>query len=104
MELWDELQTRARQNKGENLVGLLTKEDIAERTSSAVGSDGESGALFDETAAAYRKLGVRTEEMLVDLLKKTVRDPLRAYSKMHVAQGFCSADFADYWQKPLASA
>ncbi|KAI9748701.1 MAG: hypothetical protein M1815_003029 [Lichina confinis] len=83
LELWEELQTRARQNTGENLVGPLTREDIAERTSSAVGSDGESGALFDETAAAYRKLGVRTEEMLVDLLKKTVRDPLRAYSKIN---------------------
>ena len=85
-------------------MGPLTREDIAERTSSAVGSDGESGALFDETAAAYRKLGVRTEEMLVDLLKKTLRDPLRAYSKMYVAPGFCSDDTSDYCQKPLASA
>lgn len=84
LELWDELQHRARQRSSENVVaGSLTVQDVAERTSSAVGSDGEPGALFDETAGAYRKLRVRTEEIIIDLLSKTMRDALRPYSKMY---------------------
>lgn len=76
------MQSRARQNAGKNLAGAMTTEEVAERTSSAVGSDGDFGALFDETAGEYRKLCVRTEEMMVDLLIKTMKDPLRPYSRM----------------------
>ncbi|KAI9785874.1 MAG: hypothetical protein M1816_008201 [Peltula sp. TS41687] len=84
LELWDELQQRARQRSSGNVVaGPLTVRDVAERTSSAVGSGGETGALFDETASAYRKLRIRTEEIIIDFLNKTMRDALRPYSKIN---------------------
>ena len=55
---------------------------VAERTSSAVGSDEDSGALFDETASAYRRLRVRTEEVMVELVTYKIKELLRPYSRM----------------------
>ena len=83
LELWEELQSRARRNSGKKiLAGSLTAEEVAERTSSAVGSENDSGALFDEIAEAYRKLRNRSEEMIIDTLNRTVREGLRSYSRM----------------------
>ena len=83
LELWEELQIRARRNSGKKpLAGSLTAEEVAERTSSAVGSENDSGALFDETAEAYRRLRNRGEEMIIDTLNRTVREGLRSYSRM----------------------
>ncbi|KAI9829595.1 MAG: hypothetical protein M1819_006100 [Sarea resinae] len=83
LELWEELQDRARGNTGNrNLAGPMSFEDVAERTSSAVGSDSDSGALFDETAAAYKKLRVRAEGIIVDTLTYNVREALRPYSRI----------------------
>ncbi len=83
LELWDELQDRARRHTGNQLAGPLSVADVAERTSSAVGSQEESGALFDETAGAYRRLRIRTESILQDALIHTIRDSLRPYSRIN---------------------
>ena len=84
LELWDELQYRARQNTrpGQALGGDLSVADVAGRTSSNVGTDGESGALFDETAASYRRLRIRTEEIMQANLNYDIRESLRLYGRI----------------------
>lgn len=84
IELWDELQDRARRNAStNNLAGPMSVEHVAERTSSAVGSDADTGGLFDETAGAFRKLRLRTEDVLQDRLIATVRETLRPYGRIN---------------------
>lgn len=83
LELWDELQYRARkkENRLSNVAGNLTLEEVAGRTSSAVGEDADTGALFDEISTAYHRLRVRTEGILEEHLYTSVRDALRAYKQ-----------------------
>lgn len=61
----------------------MSIEDVAERTSSHVGSEGDSGALFDETAGAYRRLRIRTEGIIQDTLIHDMRDALRPYGRIN---------------------
>ena len=56
---------------------------VAERTSNTVGSDIDTGALFDETASTYRSLRIRTETILTDTLTSTFRDTLRPYGRIN---------------------
>lgn len=83
LELWDELQDRTRKNTGEKLAGPMTVEAVAERTSSAVGSDEDTGALFDETAGNYRRLRVRSEGMVQDMLIDSINATLRPYKRIN---------------------
>lgn len=78
--MWEELQHRARQAQN---IGNMSVADVAERTSSAVGSaEEEGGALFDETAASYSRLRIRSEQIITDTLNSNVRVALRAYRQM----------------------
>ena len=93
LELWDELQDRARRSAaGKNLAGPMSVEDVAERTSSAVGSQEDSGALFDETAGAYRRLRIRAEGILQDALSHTLLQSLRPYSRINPWSSLSSSD------------
>ena len=83
LELWDELQDRARTREGRNVAGPLTVEAVSDRTSSAVGSKEDSGALFDETACAYRRLRVRSEGFIQEMLIQSLRDTLRPYGRIN---------------------
>jgi len=83
LELWDELQFRARSRSGRTVAKDMTVEDVAGRTSSVVGSADDSGALFDETATAYRRLRIRTEGIMQDLLSHDVRQSLRPYGRIN---------------------
>jgi hypothetical protein len=83
LDIWEGLQDRARQ---ENSIGGKTVADVAERTSKSVGEDGEGGALFDETASWYARLRDRSEKIIVDTLNSNVRQALRPYHHMYVAQ------------------
>lgn len=83
LDLWDELQDRARRGTGKNLAGPMSVEDVAERTSSTVGSEEDSGALFDETAGAYRRLRIRTEVLIQDMLIYSLRESLRPYGRIN---------------------
>lgn len=84
LDMWDELQDRARGNTNKkNMVGSMTIEDVAERTSSTVGSqDDNTGALFDETAGAYKRLRVRTESIMQETLIHHLRESLRSYGRI----------------------
>ena len=83
LELWDELQDRARGRTNKNVTGDMTVHDVAQRTSSAVGQEGDTGALFDETAHAYRRLRVRAEAIIIETLTKNVKDALRPYGRIN---------------------
>lgn len=94
LELWDELQDRARRNSGENgSIGRdLTTSEVASRTSTTIvqnnhdldgaGDTDPSGALFDETASAYRRLRLKAEEQINGLLINVITSSLRPYSKV----------------------
>ncbi len=92
LELWEELQDRARRNTSKNLAGPMSIEDVAERTSSHVGSEGDSGALFDETAGAYKRLRVRGEGIIQDLLIYNMRESLRPYGRINPWSSLSSDD------------
>lgn len=81
LDLWAELQYRAKNNKGHARLNVA---EVAARTSQTLSSgadDEDTGALFDETAAAYARLRTRTESTIVDTLIRHVREALRPYSR-----------------------
>ncbi|KAI0099720.1 RINT-1 family protein [Nemania sp. FL0031] len=78
--LWEELQTRARKNSGqETLAGGMSHEAVKDRISSAVGSDEDTGILFDETVAAYSFRRKTAEEFLVSALIDSHQKAFRPY-------------------------
>lgn len=91
LELWSELQDRVKQNSrtGRPVAGPMSVSDVAARTSSAVtnNSNGKSseiaeGALFDETASAYRRLRMRSESIIISTLVSSAHTTLRPYMRL----------------------
>ncbi|KAK2739484.1 hypothetical protein FQN55_009449 [Onygenales sp. PD_40] len=91
LELWSELQDRVKQNSrtGRPVAGPMTVSDVAARTSSTVVSNGNEngenlaeGALFDETASAYRRLKTRSESIIISALVSSAQSALRPYSRI----------------------
>ncbi|KAL1964074.1 hypothetical protein VTN77DRAFT_7492 [Rasamsonia byssochlamydoides] len=91
LELWSELQSRVRRNTdgGRNVVGPMSVAEVAQRTSQAVADNYHSGgtaisdgALFDETASAYRRLRQRSESIIISTLISEVHSSLRSYSRV----------------------
>ncbi|GAQ04354.1 hypothetical protein ALT_1675 [Aspergillus lentulus] len=92
VELWSELQERVRQNKdsGRNVAGPMSVADVASRTSQMVANGHHSsgqgtssdGALFDETASAYRRLRLRSESILTSTLISNTQSALKPYVRM----------------------
>jgi len=95
LELWDELQDRARQNSGTSrpVAGSMSASEVASRTSAAVVDDtDDNGALFDETAATYRRLRLRSEDIIVETISTSVRTSLRPYSKLSMWSSLSSSE------------
>lgn len=92
VELWSELQERVKQNKhsGKNVAGSMSVADVASRTSSVINNtsgvisqdETPEGALFDETASAYRRLRQRSESIIISTLVSNVRSALKPYSRV----------------------
>ncbi|RAL01653.1 RINT-1 family protein [Aspergillus ibericus CBS 121593] len=89
VELWTELQERVRENKdgGKNVAGTMSVADVASRTSQAVNPSNSpgtasEGALFDETASAYRRLRLRSESIITSTLTSNVRSALKPFSRV----------------------
>ncbi|KAI9697858.1 MAG: hypothetical protein M1820_007645 [Bogoriella megaspora] len=84
LELWDELQDQAKGQRGgsegEKGLGEMSVRDVALKTSSKVGTEEGEGGLFDETAAAYQRLRVRTEGVVVETVTNSVKEALRRYA------------------------
>ncbi|KAJ5674118.1 hypothetical protein N7462_009557 [Penicillium macrosclerotiorum] len=90
IELWSELQERVQQNRGSgrNLAGSMSVAEVASRTSPAVtnndSNDAQSspdGALFDETASAYRRLRLQSESIIISTLTSNITATLKPYSR-----------------------
>ncbi|KAI8631547.1 RINT-1 family protein [Xylariaceae sp. FL1651] len=78
--LWEELQKRARKNSDQDtLAGGISHDDVKDRISSAVGSDGDGGILFDETIAAYSHRRKAAEEYLISALIDSHQKTFRPY-------------------------
>ncbi|KAJ5155616.1 hypothetical protein N7492_008419 [Penicillium capsulatum] len=91
VELWSELQDRVRLNRdgGRNVAGTMSIAEVASRTSPAVAQNettnaqsSPEGALFDETASAYRRLRLRSESIIASTLTSNVTAALRPYSRL----------------------
>lgn len=91
VELWSELQERVRLNRdgGRNVAGTMSVADVASRTSPAVANNGTAsiqpssdGALFDETASAYRRLRLRSESIITSTLTSNITATLKSYSRL----------------------
>ncbi|KAJ5093005.1 hypothetical protein N7456_008866 [Penicillium angulare] len=88
VELWSELQERVRQG-GRNVAGSMSIAEVASRTSPAVNNNGTSntddtsnGALFDETASAYRGLRLRSESIIASTLNSNINSAFKPYSRV----------------------
>lgn len=94
VELWTELQERVRHNKdnGRHVAGSMSVADVASRTSQAVANGNDrttnnqhansDGALFDETASAYRHLRLRSESIITSTVMSNTLSALKPYSKI----------------------
>ena len=91
IELWDELQYRVKRHGDQSFAGSMTKEHVAERTSSSIDSD-DMGALFDETSAAYGQLRVKTEEVLQNRLTTGIRESIRPYGRINPWSSLLTSD------------
>lgn len=96
LELWEELQDRARAHAGKkNLAGSMSVEQVADKTSSAVGNEDAGGALFDETAGAYRRLRIRAESIMTDQFIQDVRGSLKAYGRVNAWSALSEGESED---------
>ncbi|KAI1103740.1 TIP-1 family-domain-containing protein [Jackrogersella minutella] len=78
--LWEQLQARAKRTHGDgNIASGMSYEDVKDRTSAVVGSDGDGGILFDETIAAYTHRRKAAEEYLVAALIDSHQKAFRPY-------------------------
>ncbi|KAJ5887957.1 hypothetical protein N7495_007998 [Penicillium taxi] len=91
LELWSDLQEQVRKNRngGLNVAGTMSIAEVASRTSPAVTNTGSSndgtpsdGALFDETASAYRRLRLRSESIITSTLASNINTALKPYSRV----------------------
>ena len=91
LELWEELNDRAslKQKRASfDPQQQLNFDEIAAKTSASMMSkddetrEGEGGALFDETAAAYRRIRERTEEQLLRAIDFNIRNSIKAFNSM----------------------
>lgn len=88
LELWDELQYRAKANSGgDSSIGTgLKVEEVADKTSTTIRSnqtgdnlDTDGSGLFDQTALAYRRLRTRSEGEMVRFFDHNLKAALRPY-------------------------
>ncbi|OKL60645.1 hypothetical protein UA08_04056 [Talaromyces atroroseus] len=110
LDLWYELQGRVRRSRGDgqNVVGPMSVAEVAQRTSQAVAqthtngqSQSSEGALFDETASAYRRLRLRSENIIISTFSAEVQSSLKPYSRVSMWSSL-SAPSASY-PHPLTS-
>lgn len=82
LDLWAELEYRSA--NGGKVMGNW--QEVQRRTSSALGSSddngGLKGALFDETAASYHRLRVRSETVMTDTITYDIRQALKSFTSV----------------------
>jgi RAD50-interacting protein 1 len=69
VDLWDQLQNRAKVTRAEdNLVGNMTYTEVRDCTSEAVGSQ-EEGSVFDVATSDFEALRNKAENLIINALK-----------------------------------
>ncbi|EAA30678.1 hypothetical protein GE21DRAFT_10443 [Neurospora crassa] len=80
--LWEQLQTRAKANEDQsNLAGGMSYDHVKDRISSVVGTEDDTGVLFDETISAYTMRRKRAQEFLTQVLIQNQKKAFAAYLK-----------------------
>lgn len=80
--LWEQLQTRAKANEDQsNLAGGMSYDHVKDRISSVVGTEDDTGVLFDETISAYAMRRKRAQEFLTQVLIQNQKKAFAAYLK-----------------------
>ncbi|EJT75844.1 RINT-1 family protein [Gaeumannomyces tritici R3-111a-1] len=80
---WQELQGRAKKKEGqESLAGGLSFDDVKERTSAAVGSDGDGAVIFDEIIAAYNARRKAALNLIISSLADAHYTAFRPYLRL----------------------
>ena len=89
LELWDELQERARGNSDGHVGKDLRVDDVAARTSSTIqqhrsgaGDENEGGTLFDETASSYHRLRESAEREILRLLDINIKEAIAPFARL----------------------
>jgi RAD50-interacting protein 1 len=91
LELWEELQDRVQANSGMHAsVGKdLRVDEVAAKTSASIKAsnrdmlqDTDGGALFDETALAYRRLKEQSEAEILRLIDNNIREAVADYGRL----------------------
>ena len=83
VDLWDELQQRARDGNGKE----LPHDDRTAKTSHAIKQDGfdvedGTGSLFDEIASSYRKLREQSLREILRLLDINIQEAVKPYGRL----------------------
>lgn len=84
LELWAELDYRSK-NRDQVNQTVGSWQEVLQKTSSTLGSEtdgGLEGALFDETASSYRRVRVRSENILVETVTHDIRQALKPYASV----------------------
>ncbi|KAH8706717.1 TIP-1 family-domain-containing protein [Ilyonectria robusta] len=79
VSLWDELQTRSAHRRSQGITSTMSYDDVKNRTSATGGDEGDDGALFDETVAAYSQRRKAGQDLLVGALVESHSKAFRAY-------------------------
>ncbi|KAI5863866.1 TIP-1 family-domain-containing protein [Durotheca rogersii] len=78
--MWEELQTRAkRTDSAGNVATGMSYDQVKDRTSIVVGSDGDGGILFDETIVALSRRRQTAQEYLATALVDSHHKAFRSY-------------------------
>lgn len=100
VELWNELQVRAKNTgREDNLAEQMSYEDVKSSTSAAVGSE-EEGGLFDETIRSYRYRRDHAERLMTESIKYALVPSLRGYINK---PNWLTVDNSDTGTSPLSS-
>ncbi len=79
VDLWNELQVRAkRSGSDDNLAERMSYDEVRSSTSAAVGSGGDGG-LFDETIASFKRRRDHAERLMTESIKYALGQALRGY-------------------------
>ncbi|KAK2738941.1 hypothetical protein FQN57_006735 [Myotisia sp. PD_48] len=89
LELWYDLQDRVKRSNrtGKPMAGPMSISEIATHTSASIANNHSTdrenedfdGALFDETATAYRRIRMRSENVIQSAVISSVHTALKAY-------------------------
>ncbi|RPA83559.1 hypothetical protein BJ508DRAFT_413240 [Ascobolus immersus RN42] len=88
LEIWDQIISKASKTSDSDakVAGDFTIDDLASVTSATLTTGERDGALFDESATAYRTLRERVEQMISSFVSGAVKNEMGDYLKLTIWQ------------------